>query len=289
MNLNIDFSKYAVPALAVACAGGALLMVSGMRKPVPHAASNAASVAEVRIPENLELRSAVPTMEQVVAKHLFVPERVATGENAFPDLLVKGVYVGESHRNAVFSLKSKPEANLRIWQGDEEAGLAQVVDERDPRKPIADFLEEWQIRSIDFSGVTLEHVITGEVETYLVDYKPLKQAKDSASAGYGQGVLADTAPPGNAKPAARGKQPGQPAQARGQAGGTPQAIAGRIGQYMQNLTPQQRQQFMQQLQKQNVTNNKKGNANSDDNRSRPSADRKNSGRSSGGGGQRRNR
>jgi hypothetical protein len=111
---------------------------------------------------------------------------------------------------------------------------------------------------IDFAGVTVAHLITGEVETYEVDYKPLKHAKDSAGGGYGQGRVVD-ASPGAKAPAARPATAARPAQARPPAGST-QAIAGRVGQYMQNLSPQQRQQFMQQLQKQNAATAKKNGA-----------------------------
>lgn len=251
MKRSPDLARYIVPALGAACLAGAVLVVSSLRISSAAASMGSPAPAEVRMPRELRPNNNVPTMEEVVAKHLFVPERVATGENAFPDLLVKGVYVGETQRNAVFSLKSKPEANLRIWQGDEDVALAQIQDERDPRSPIAHFLAEWHIQSIDFSGVTVEHVITGEVETYAVDYKPLKYAKSSAEAGYGQGYVVDTAPKasnpaGGAKPVAAG----QAGPARAPEGGVG-AIAGRVGQYMQNLTPEQRQRFLQQLQRQN--------------------------------------
>jgi hypothetical protein len=259
MNLNIDISKYTLPALGACCAIGFVVVLSAMRVPVNADLAEDLDVAGARVPENLELSAYIPSMEEVVAKHLFVPERVATGENAFPDLLVKGVYVGESHRTAVFSLKSKPEANLRVWLGDEEAALAQVDDPRDPRKPIVDFLSEWQIRDIGFAGVTVEHLITGEVETYNVDYAPQKHVKDSAGSGYGQGMVVE-ASPGQKAPAAKAPAQataGQPRPAAFQ----PQAVAGRLGAYMQRLSPQQRQQFMQQLQKQNAAAGKKGAAN----------------------------
>jgi len=69
-----------------------------------------------------------------------------------------------------------------------------VEDDRDPRKPIVDFLGEWQIKSIDFGGVTVEHLITGEVEIYAVDYTPEKKVKDNAQSGYGQGFIVDASP-----------------------------------------------------------------------------------------------
>jgi hypothetical protein len=257
--LNVDISKYMLPILGAACIGGAGLVVSGARTPAAIEAPDPDDAAEARMPKDLVLDHLIPTMEQVVAKHLFVPERVATGENAFPDLLVKGVYVGETERNAVFSLKSRPAANLRVWQGDEDAALEQVTDERDPRQPIVDFLGEWHIKAINFAGVTVEHVITGEVETYEVDYKPLKHAKASSQNGYGQGFAVD-ASAGAAKTASAGPASGGQAQSRPPAGSTT-AIAGKVGQYMQRLSPQQRQQFMQQLQKQNASAAKKSGGN----------------------------
>jgi hypothetical protein len=283
MNLNLDISKYIVPSLGMACVGGALLMVSGMRTPVTLESLDAADAAKVRIPESLVLDSYVPTMEEVVAKHLFVPEREATGENAVPNLLVKGVYVGESQRNAVFSLKSKPEANLRVWQGDEAAAMAQVEDGRDPRQPIVDFLSEWEIQKIDFSGVTVQHIITGEVETYEVDYSPSKHAKDSAQAGYGQGGQAVVST------AAATKAPAAKTAAQSRSGQqnpgsfSPQAAAGRVGAFMQRLSPQQRQQFKQQLQKQNASASKKQGGNASQQKSNgSSSDRKSSSKKSSG-------
>jgi hypothetical protein len=146
------------------------------------------------IPDKLVIDELVPSMEEVLAKHLFVPERVATGLNSFPDLVVKGVYVGD-RRNAVFSLKSRPAVNFRVWQGEEESALNLVEDEKDLRKPISDYLHEWQIKEIGFGGVVFEHMLTGEQETYAVDYTPLEKVKDSSGAGYGQGRIADSTAP----------------------------------------------------------------------------------------------
>lgn len=285
MNLNFDLSKYTIPILGAACIGGAALVFSGTRTPADIEAHDPADTAQARMPKDLVLDNQIPTMEQVVAKHLFVPEREATGENAFPNLLVKGVYVGETERNAVFSLKSKPAANLRVWQGDEDAAMAQVLDERDPRQPIVDFLGEWHIKSIDFAGVTLEHVITGEVETYEVDYKPLKYVKASSQNGYGQGLMVD-ATSGGAKPSSGAKPASaQPSQARSAPAGSTQAIAGRVGQYMERLSPQQRQQFMQQIQKQNAASAKKqGGDSARQNGSNSSSSKKSTSKKGGGGG-----
>jgi hypothetical protein len=247
--MNIELSKYVVPTLGTFCAIGAIMVVSGMRIPFTIDAESDGGAGTFRVPENLVLDDFIPTMEDVVAKHLFVPERAATGENAFPDLVVKGVYVG-TQRNAVFSLKSKPIANLRVWQGDEEAALMTVEHDRDPRKPIVDFLSEWQIKEIDFSGVTVEHLITGEVETYAVDYTPEKKIKDSAQSGYGQGFIADTSTVSAKAPSTKTAAQARPGQQNNPSGFSPQAAAGRVGAFMQRMSPQQRQQFMQQLQKQ---------------------------------------
>ncbi|MEI6892477.1 MAG: hypothetical protein V5783_09930 [Pontiella sp.] len=256
--MNLQISNYMIPLLGAACLAGAALVVSGARTPATLEAPAPEDAAQARMPKELVLKSLIPTMEQVLAKHLFVPERVATGENAFPDLLVKGVYVGETERNAIFSLKSKPQANLRVWQGDEDAAMAQVLYPRDSRQPIVDFLGEWQIKSIDFSGVTVEHIFTGEVETYAVDYQPQKHVKASSQNGYGQGLLVE-ASAGTAKSTSVKPRSAQPAQVRKSSGNTSQ-IAGRVGQYMKNLSTQQRQKFMQQLQKQNAASKKQGNS-----------------------------
>lgn len=246
MKMTFDVSRYVLPLLGAAAVAGAVLVVSAARLPSAADEAGEKGAAEVRLPGRLQVAGHVPTMDEVVAKHLFVPERVATGENAFPDLLVKGVYVGDV-RNAVFSLKSKPEANLRVWQGDEEAAISLVQDERDPRKPIADFLAEWQIRSIDFSGVTVAHVITGEVETYPVDYQPAKHVKDSAQVGYGQGVAVVAAPSAARVTSSSASRPtsGQPGSQP--VPGSPAAMAGRVSEFINRLPPEQRQQILQQL------------------------------------------
>lgn len=279
MKMTFDFSRYVLPLLGAAAVAGAVLVVSAARLPSAADEAGKKGAPEVRLPGRLQVAGHVPTMEEVVAKHLFVPERVATGENAFPDLLVKGVYVG-GVRNAVFSLKSKPEANLRVWQGDEEAAISLVQDERDPRKPIADFLAEWQIRSIDFSGVTLAHLITGEVETYPVDYQPAKHVKDSAQVGYGQGISVVAAAPS----AARVTSSSASRPTSGQPGsqpvpGSPAAMAGRVSEFINRLPAEQRQQFLQQLNKQQQQQMQQGGFRQD--RQGESSQQRNSGGNSG--------
>jgi len=243
--MKINMTAYVIPGLGALCAISVVSIAMAMRAPLKIDAGEAAkSNRSVNIPGQLVLEESIPTMEEVVAKHLFVPERHATGQKSFPDLVVKGVYVG-NERNAVFSLKSRPQANLRIWQGDEAAALGVVVDERDPRMPIVDFLNDWQIKKVDFDGVTLEHIFTGEIETYAVDYTPVKHVADNAASGYGQGALMQvTAKPAATaaakKPAAAAQPPQRPAMG-------PADMAGRIGAAMQRMSPEQRKQVFQRM------------------------------------------
>lgn len=188
----LNYTRFFIPGLGALCTAGAVAVVISARAPLETGfAMDDEPAYSARVPENLDPDNDLPTMEEVVEKHLFVKERKATGQNTFPDLLVKGVYVGEQS-SAVFSLKYRPEANLRVWKGDVDSVISRITDARDTRKPIVDFLSEWDIKEITFSGVTVEHIITGEVETYLVDYTPSKHVADNAAAGYGQGLLAVT-------------------------------------------------------------------------------------------------
>jgi uncharacterized membrane protein YgcG len=190
--MNLKMTPLIIPGLATLCAIGAVAVVVTARAPMENEFSMDEEVAyDLNVPDNIEPDTNLASMEEVVEKHLFVKERKATGQNTFADLVVKGVYVGEES-NAVFSLKNRSDANLRVWKGDVDSVISSITDPRDPRKPIADFLSEWDIKDITFYGVVFEHIITGEVETYLVDYTPAKHVKDNAEAGYGQGQLAVT-------------------------------------------------------------------------------------------------
>jgi hypothetical protein len=247
--MKINMTPYTIPGLGALCAISVVSIAVAMRAPIKEDAAQAEETeSAVSIPDRLVLEETIPTMEEVLAKHLFVPERHATGQKSFPDLVVKGVYVG-GERNAVFSLKSKPQANLRIWQGDEEAALRSVVDAKDPRKPIADFLHDWQIKKVAFDGVTLEHIFTGEIETYAVDYTPAKHVKDSAAAGYGQGALVETENAQSVKSAAP-QQPGaQQPQMRSPFSdpGAMASMASRMGEVMSRLSPEQQKEVFQRM------------------------------------------
>ena len=236
--------KYSIPALCVICAFAALAVVSAMRAPVAYELVNEKSEPRtLNLPDQLVIDDYVPPMEEVLAKHLFVPERVATGQNSFPDLVVKGVYVGDQ-RNAVFSLKSRPTVNFTVWQGDEQSALNLVEDEKDLRKSIADYLHEWQIKEIGFGGVVFEHLLTGEQETYAVEYIPLKKVKDSSEAGYGQGQIAVSAPPPRSTAAAT-RSSSATAQTRKMPSTT--VVASRMNAYMSRLSPSQRAAIMKKL------------------------------------------
>lgn len=191
--MSSKYSSYVIPALGTLCAVGAILVGVIVRTPTAHENSFEDELAyEANVPENLELNSNIPTMEEVVEKHLFVKERKATGANTFPDLLVKGVYVGDEEGSVILSLKSRPTINMRIWQSDVGDVIGRITDPRDPRQAIVGFLNEWDIRKITFEGMVVENFITGEVETYAVNYVPTKKAKDNSETGYGQGLLAAT-------------------------------------------------------------------------------------------------
>ena len=202
-----------------------------------------------------------PSAQSVLEKHLFVPAREATGQNSYPDLVVKGIYLGRKS-NALFSLKSKPQANLRIWEGSVTEALDQVVDPKDPRAPLVEFLREWNLDSIQRDGVTVKHFITGATETYLVDYTPTRKVKDDAVRGYGQGVMPQTGGSGGQRTStakktssAKGGSTARQAPPGGAAG-----MADRVSGMVDRMSDKDKQQFMQQLNK-NSGNNKTTGAN----------------------------
>lgn len=245
----MTFSKMLIPGLTTLCVAGAVTVGVVVRTPIESTPAEPSDRDTAPLPTDLVIDDLIPTMDEVVATHLFVPERTATGENTFPDLMVKGVYVG-TERNAVFSLRSRPTVNLRVWQGDEEAALGLVEADNDPRKPITDFLSEWQIRDITFEGVTVEHMITGEMELYAVDYVPTKHVKDSAGGGFGQGLIPEgvavTAKPPPSSPVSASAKPTPSSAAPSR---SHEEVASRVGAFMQRMTPAQRAAFMKRVHK----------------------------------------
>ena len=272
--MKISIQRYLIPGLAVLCGLGALMMIPAVHLPWPGSGSAKDGVRPVPALGLEALSASSPSMQEVVAKHLFIPERKATGLNSFPDLAVKGIFLG-NERSAVFSLKSKPQANLRVWAGGVANALSQIKDPRDPRQPIAQFLREWNIKEINFGGVTVEHFITGEVETYAVDYTPEKKVQDDAARGYGQGIMpqaesalssAARTANGNNAPKAGQSLPGgaQPVN----------LMADRISAMMQRMSPDQKKQFMQRLG-QNTTGANQNNAKGAEAKSTPPTSSKN--------------
>ncbi|WP_372847077.1 hypothetical protein, partial [Pontiella sp.] len=185
----LNMSKYALPAVGGLCVLGAISVGVAVNKPVGVKIESNQAMYNARSPQQPQLKSDVPSMDVVLEKHLFSKTRKASGAKSFSDLLVKGVYVGEKC-SVVLSLKSRPSVNLRIWQDNVSEVLKRITDPRDPRKSIVDFLNEWDVKEITMKGLTVEHFVTGEVETYEVDYVPAKHVADNAEAGYGQGTLA---------------------------------------------------------------------------------------------------
>jgi hypothetical protein len=143
-----------------------------------------------------------------------------------------------------------------------DSALSQITDPRDPRQPIASFLREWSIKAIRQDGVDVQHFITGETETYAVNYTPVKKVKDDAERGYGQGIIpqgGDGAPAAavrasavakGAAPAARGTIPALPAN----------QMADRVSAMMQRMSPSQQKQFLQRLGQDSSESNQKNGA-----------------------------
>lgn len=260
------YQHFLLPGLGVLCAAGAVWVVAAARAPVEVDVETGSEAAyEPLVPEKLVLDGYVPTMEEVVEKHLFVKERKATGANTFPDLLVKGVYVGEK-QSVLLSLKSRPEINLRVWLDDVDGIISRITDRRDPRRAIVDFLNEWDIREITMKGVVVENFITGEVETYEVDYTPAKHVKDDAAAGYGQGALAQTSQGAATKKTTTKKQANQPA-AQNTMQQRMQAFS-QLRNMVEQMSPEQRARLADRIRgggggdRQNNNNNSSNNKNS---------------------------
>ena len=204
-------------------------------------------------PDADKLNERIPDTGAVLEKHLFVPGREATGQNSFPDLIVKGVFIGEQS-SVILSLKSKPQTNLRVWLGEVEATLNSITDPRDPRQSLVTFLREWPIKGISQDSLTVEHFITGEVETYEVDYVAAKKVADDAQRGYGQGVM-----PQEKVASANAAQNGN-RRAEKKAGAGQNANAGGGGMQflppmMQNMPPDQRMQIFQRIMQAGGTQN----------------------------------
>jgi len=186
--MKISIHRLIIPGLAVLCGIAAVALIPAVHLPRTDVGARKEGLRAVPALGLNALNEAPPTMPEVAEKHLFIAQRKATGQNAFPDLIVKGVFLG-TENSAVFSLKSNPQANLRVWAGRVDSALVQVTNPRDPRQPIAAFLREWNIKEIASSGVTVEHFITGEKQTYAVNYTPVAKVQDDASRGYGQGII----------------------------------------------------------------------------------------------------
>ncbi|MFA5689168.1 MAG: hypothetical protein WC959_08485 [Kiritimatiellales bacterium] len=242
--MKIPVQRLAIPALAAVCVLAAAVLIPAVHLPRDNAPLRAGSRA-VSAPALDSLAKLPSSMNEVVSKHLFIIQREATGLNSYPDLVVKGVFLG-TERSALFSLKSRPQANLRVWEGQTESALSQMIDPRDPRQPIAQFLREWDIVEIVFDGVKVKHFITDETEMYTVNYTPARKVKDDAARGYGQGIIPQGE--GGAVTASTGAQrtpsamPAVPPPASATA-----AMADRVSVMLRQMPAAQRQQFMQRL------------------------------------------
>jgi hypothetical protein len=257
--MKTSYQRFLIPGLAVLCGIAVLTLIPALHLPSAESGKRPDAVRSIPAPSLDALKETPPSMQEVAAKHLFIPDRKATGQNAFPDLAVKGVFLG-TERSVVFSLKSKPQANLRVWQGRTDSALSQIVDPKDLRQPIAQFLREWNIKEISFSEVKVEHFITGEVQTYAVNYTPEKKVKDDASRGYGQGIIPQGGDGSGPSAVARTATGNNTAPSGQQAGAPPASqMADRVSAIIQRMSPDQRKQFLKQVQ-QSVTGGNQNNS-----------------------------
>lgn len=252
--MKISLQQIIIPGLTVLCGIAAVALIPAVHLPAADPGARKESAHTVSEPALDSLNETPPTMPEIVAKHLFIPQRKATGQNSFPDLVVKGIFLG-AEKSVVFSLKSKPQANLRVWAGHVDSALSQITDPRDPRQPIATFLREWNIKDIRFDGVDVQHFITGETETYAVNYTPVKKVKDDAGRGYGQGIIpqgGDGAQTAAARASTGAKGAAQ--TARNASALPANQMADRVSAMMQRMSPNQQKQFLQRLQGQDNAN-----------------------------------
>ncbi len=238
-----------IPGLVALCGIAAIALIPAVHLPRPDAGARKEGLHVVPALGLSALNEVPPSMPEVAAKHLFIAQRKATGQNSFPDLIVKGTFLG-TENSVVFSLKSKPQANLRVWAGRVDSALAQITNPRDLRQPIATFLREWSIKEISSSGVTVEHFITGERQTYAVNYTPVEKVKDDASRGYGQGIIPQGGETVAGKPGARAATGNNPAgtAAPFSSGAQPvNVLADRVSAILQRMSPDQQKSFLKQI------------------------------------------
>lgn len=253
MNLPVTLHNPLQVMGGAAAVGALAVLIASLPPRSSVEPSSASATRQLEAPDADRLNERIPDPGAVLGKHLFVPTREATGQNSFPDLVVKGVFIGQE-KSAIFSLKSRPGVNLRVWQGEVETTLNSVTDPRDPRQPLVTFLREWPIKEIRHESVTVEHFITGEAETYEVDYVAVKKVKDDAARGYGQGVMPQGGAGSAAARTAQKKSPAnpRPSAARQREGAIrgAQFMADRVSGVLNRMNPQQQQQFMKYLQQQ---------------------------------------
>ena len=257
--MKISIHRLIIPGLAVLCGIAAVALIPAVHLPRTDPGASKEKQRAIPVLGLNALNETPPSMVDVAAKHLFIAQRKATGQNAFPDLIVKGIFLG-TENSAVFSLKSNPQANLRVWAGRVDSALAQVTNPRDPRQPIAAFLREWSVKEISSGGVTVEHLITGEKQTYAVNYTPVAKVQDDASRGYGQGIIPQggEAVAGTGARTATGNNPlGRGGQFSSDAPPPVNVLAGRVSAILQRMSPDQQKSFLQQIgQDSSVANQK---------------------------------
>lgn len=264
--------QHIIPALGGACVLTTLALASTFLVPSPpEAETNNQERTQAIAPVSVTRRE-IPVANEVLAKHLFVPERKAENMRSNSDLVIKGVYIGERESNLVLSLKSKPAVSLRVWEREKDTLIAKITNTKDARYPLIAFLKEWDIQKIGFSEVTFHNPLTGETEAYEVDYTPAKKVADNAIGGYGQGGVLNI---GNGKSGtATRTKTGQSSQQNKTSRVSTQmasTINNRVSGLMERMSPEQRQQFANAVKKasaQQSKNNKNSKSNHSNNNNR---------------------
>jgi hypothetical protein len=263
--MNIPIQRYLIPGLVAACGAAALVAIFAAHLPDAESGTRQDSAGAIQAPGAVAQDEGIPTLPEVVAKHLFVSQRKATGQNSFSDLVVKGVFLG-AEKSVVLSLKSRPQANLRVCIGEVDSVLSQIVDPRDSRQTIATFLREWSLKDVTPTGIVVQHFITGETEIYAVNYTPSKKVKDDAERGYGQGIIpqdgggegATTAVAKTTAPSSSGKT-----SSSSSSGGAPVSMmADRISEVMKRMSPDDQKQLLQKINQNSSKSNQKSNSSS---------------------------
>lgn len=131
-------------------------------------------------------------IEPVLDKHLFVPARSATGQNAFPELLIKGVYHGPQ-TILLLGMERRSNETVQLVVGEEEEVASLARNTRDPLYPLYDFFHKWRVHSVTSRHVAMIKTDSGKIEHYPIHHQP-RSIRKAPVAGYGEGNVPAGAP-----------------------------------------------------------------------------------------------